>query len=32
MKRLDVFFNDNNSIFLLKKDNLFNFLIFQLKI
>lgn len=32
MKRLDVFLNDNNSIFLLKKDNLFNFLIFQLKI
>lgn len=32
MKRLDVFLNDNNSIFLLKKDNLFNFLIFQLEI
>ena len=32
MKRLDGFFNDNNSIFLLKKDNLFNFLIFQFEI
>ena len=32
MKRLDSFANNNKSIFLLKKDNLFNFLIFQLKI